>query len=144
MSFEKQQALKSYQTVGAHAQVAAADPYRLVQLMLANVIERLVAARGSLERGEVPRKAEQISKAVAVINALDSSLNFEQGGEIAANLHGLYDYMVMRLTKANADNDAAGLEEVAALVRTIKDGWDGIAGAVRPAAAAPSVAAPTP
>jgi flagellar protein FliS len=130
-----QQALKSYQTVGAHAQVAAADPYRLVQLMLANVAERLAAARGHMERGEIARKGEQVSKAIAVVNALDSSLNFERGGEIAANLHSLYQYMVIRLVKANTDNDVGGLDEVAGLLRNIKDGWDGI-GAVRPEATA--------
>jgi flagellar protein FliS len=136
-----QQALKSYQTVGAHTQVAAADPYRLVQLMLANVAERLAAAHGHMERGEIARKGEQISKAIAVLSALDSSLNFELGGEIAANLHSLYEYMVVRLAKANADNDLAGLDEVAGLARNIKDGWDGIASEAR-AAGSPATGAP--
>ncbi len=136
-----QQALKSYQTVGAHAQVAAADPYKLVQLMLANIVERLAVARGHMERGEIARKGEQVSKAIAVISALDSSLNFELGGEIAANLHDLYEYMVLRLVKANADNNLAGLDEVAALARNIKDGWDGIATQVR-STAAPAAATP--
>lgn len=138
-----QQAVKSYQSVGAHTQVAAADPYRLVQLMLANVIERVAVARGHMERNEIARKGEQVSKAIAVLNALDSSLNFELGGEIAANLHSLYEYMVLRLVKANADNDLAGLDEVAALVRNIKDGWDGIAGTARADGAA-AAAAPAP
>ena len=133
-----QQALRNYQTVGAHTQVAAADPYRLVQLMLANVVERLAAAHGHMERGEIARKGEQVSKAIAVLSALDSSLNFELGGEIAANLHSLYEYMVFRLVRANADNDLAGLDEVAGLARNIKEGWDGIAGEVR--AGAPAAA----
>lgn len=136
-----QQALKSYQSVGAHAHVAAADPYRLVQLMLANIVERLAVARGHMERGEIARKGEQVSKAIAVINALDSSLNFELGGEIAANLHSLYEYMVLRLVKANSDNELAGLDEVAGLAHNIKDGWDGIASEVRSSAAS---AAATP
>jgi len=80
------QALKNYQTVGAHASVAAADPHRLVQLMLDNILQRLAAAGGHLERGEVARKGEQTSKAIAVISALDGSLNFEQGGDLAATL----------------------------------------------------------
>jgi flagellar protein FliS len=105
------------------------------------VVERLAAARGHMERGEIARKGEQISKAIAVVSALDSSLNFELGGELAANLHSLYEYMVLRLAKANADNDLAGLDEVASLARNIKDGWDGIASEVRstatPAAASP-------
>jgi flagellar secretion chaperone FliS len=141
MSLGSQQALNSYRTIGAHSQVAAADPYKLVQLLLANVIERLAAARGHMERREIARKGEQISKALSVIGALDSSLNMEQGGEIAENLHGLYEYMSLRLVKANLEDDLSGLDEVSTLVRNIKDGWDGIASEAR-STAAPAVATP--
>ena len=126
MSVAAEQALKNYQSVRAHSSVAAADPYRLVQLMLDNVLQRIAMARGHLERNEVARKGEQISKALAVIGALSSSLNLEAGGEIAQNLHALYEYCTIRLLKANAQNDSAGFDEVTKLVRTIKDGWDGI------------------
>ena len=131
MNFEGRQALKSYQTVGAHAQVAAADPYKLVQLMFANVADRLAIARGLLERGETARKCEQVSKTIAVLSALDGSLNMTEGGEIASNLHDLYGYMIQRLLKANSDNDPSGFDEVAVLMRNIKEGWDGIADAAR-------------
>ena len=43
MSVAAEQALKNYQAVRAHASVAAADPYRLVQLMLENVLQRIAA-----------------------------------------------------------------------------------------------------
>ena len=135
MSVAAEQALKNYQSIGAHSSVAAAGPYRLVQLMLENVLQRVAAARGHLERSEVARKGEQISKAIAVIGALNTSLNLEAGGEIAANLRDLYDYCTVRLLTANATNDAAGFDEVMTLVRTIKDGWDGIGAEVRPATA---------
>jgi len=140
MSLGNRQALNSYKTVGAHAQVAAADPYRLVQLLLANVIDRVAAARGHMERKEIARKGEQVSKAIEVLAALDASLDLEKGGEIAANLRSLYEYMSVRLVNANANNDLAGLDEVAALMRNIKEGWDGIAGTARPDVA-PTVSA---
>jgi flagellar secretion chaperone FliS len=132
MSFVPQNALKSYQSVGAHAQVAAADPHRLVQLMFGSVIERLATARGHMLRQETARKGELVSKVIAVLNTLDASLNHVQGGEVAANLHSLYTYMVVRLLKANAENDAHGLDEVAGLMRSVKEGWDGIAAEARP------------
>jgi flagellar protein FliS len=138
------QALNSYKTIGAHSQVASADPYKLVSLLLSNVIERLAAARGHMERREVAKKGEQISKAIAVISALDGSLNFELGGEIAQNLHGLYEYMCVRLVNANLNDEFAGLDEVSALTRSIKDGWDGIAGTPRPPVAAAGAAVPAP
>ena len=70
--------------------------------------------------------AGRIGKAVRLIGQLDASLNMEKGGQIAANLHNLYLYMLGRLTTANAHNDAQIVAEVANLVRKIKSGWDQI------------------
>ncbi len=126
MSVAAEHALKKYQSMGAVAAVSAADPYRLVQLMLENVLQRIAAARGHLARGEAARKGEQTSKAIAVIGALNASLNVEAGGEVAANLRLLYDYSCVRLALANSRNDDAIFEEVATIVRRIKEGWDGI------------------
>ncbi len=133
MSVAAEQALKNYHSVRAHSTVAAADPHRLVQLMLDNILQRIAAAGGHLERGETARKGEQISKAIAVIGALSGSLNLEAGGEIAKNLQALYEYCTVRLVQANARNEPEGFDEVMKLVRTIKEGWDGIGAEVRPA-----------
>ena len=131
MSVGAENALKKYQSIGAHGAVAAADPYRLVQLMLDNILQRVAAARGHLERREIARKGEQVSKAIRVIGALNGSLNLEAGGEVAANLRALYDYCAIRLTKANAKNDPEGFDEVMHVIRTIKEGWDSIGETVR-------------
>lgn len=131
-------ALRSYQQVGAHAQVAAAeDPYRLVQLMLESAIERLAAARGHMERKEIAAKGEQLSRALAIVDSLNGSLDMEKGGEVSANLRSLYNYATRRLAEGNMHNDATAIDEVVGLLREIKAGWDGIASAARPGAASP-------
>jgi len=50
----------------------------------------------------------------------------ERGAEVAVNLRALYEYMLNRLTLANATNDSAMVAEVAGLVAEIKSGWDQI------------------
>jgi flagellar secretion chaperone FliS len=135
MSVRAEHALRKYQAVGAAASVAAADPYRLVQLMLDNVLQRIAAARGFLQRRQPARKGEQVSKAIAVIGALNVSLNLEAGGEVAANLRALYDYSCMRLALANARDDDAIFEEITTIIGRIKQGWDGIGEEVRSSAA---------
>jgi flagellar protein FliS len=82
--------------------------------------------KGNLPYQDVVVKGKAIGKAVRLIGQLDASLNMEKGGQIAANLHNLYLYMLGRLTTANAHNDAQIVAEVANLVRKIKSGWDQI------------------
>jgi flagellar protein FliS len=120
-----------YHAVRSHGQVADASPTRLVQVMFEHVLSNLATAQGCMQRirgnlpyQEVVTKCKAVGKAVRLIGQLDASLNMEQGGQIAENLHNLYLYMLGRLTTANVNNDAAIVIEVSNLVRKIKDGWD--------------------
>ena len=119
-------AMKQYQTVSVHAQVSEADPHRLIQMLLEGGLQRLAQAKGALEHGNIPLKGELIGKAMGIIGGLRESVDREKGGEIAANLDNLYAFMQQRLTQANLQNDPAMLDEVASLLREIKQGWDGI------------------
>ncbi|MFU2927663.1 flagellar export chaperone FliS [Pseudomonas paraeruginosa] len=120
-------AMRQYQNVSTQAQAIDASPHRLIQMLMEGGLTRLAQARGALERGEVALKGELIGKTIAIAGGLREGLNFEAGGELAANLDRLYEYMSMRLTEANLKNDASKLEEVAELLRNIKSGWDAIA-----------------
>ncbi|MDH4581042.1 flagellar export chaperone FliS [Pseudomonas sp. BN415] len=120
-------ALKQYQSVNTQAQAVDASPHRLIQMLMEGGLTRLAQARGAIERGQLAQKGELIGKAIAIIGGLRDGLNFEQGGDIAANLDALYAYMVSRLLEANLKSDAALVDEVAGLLRNVKTGWDGIA-----------------
>lgn len=119
-------AMKQYQTVSVHAQVSEADPHRLIQMLFEGGLQRLAQAKGALEHGNIPLKGELIGKAMGIIGGLRESVDREKGGEIAANLDNLYAFMQQRLSQANLQNDPAMLDEVASLLREIKQGWDGI------------------
>ena len=120
-------ALKQYQTVNVHAQVGEASPHRLIQMLMEGGLTRLAQAKGAIERGQLTLKGDVLGKAIAIIGGLRSSLDLQNGGELALNLDSLYDYMVRRLSLANSSNDPALVEEVSSLLRQIKSGWDGIA-----------------
>jgi flagellar secretion chaperone FliS len=122
-----------YHAVRSHGQVADASPARLVQVMFEHILSNLASAQGCMERirdnvpyADVVAKGKAMGKAVRLIGQLDASLNMEQGGQIAENLHNLYLYMLGRLTTANLHNDAQIVIEVSNLVRKIKTGWDQI------------------
>ena len=119
-------ALKQYQTVNTQAQAMEASPHRLIQMLMEGGLTRLAQARGAMERDQTALKGELIGKTIGIIGGLREGLNLEQGGEVAANLDSLYEYMVSRLLEANLKNEAAPLDEVAGLLRNVKTGWDAI------------------
>lgn len=128
MSYAKAySAAQQYGTVGTEAAVAEADPHRLIQLLLEGVLVRIAAAKEHMQRGEVARKGECISKAISIIDGLRASLDAEAGGEIASNLEDLYVYVSYRLLEANLKNDASRLDEVTRLLGEIKGAWASIA-----------------
>ena len=119
-------AMKQYQTVNVNAQISEADPHRLIQMLMEGGLSRLAQAKGAMQHGQNSQKGELISKAIGIIGGLREGLDLSQGGEIAANLDRLYDYMVLRLVEANVSNEPALLDEVADLLRNVKSAWDAI------------------
>lgn len=117
-------AASAYRRVAAETSVQGADPHQLVGLLFAALLQSIATARGAMQRGDIPAKAEALGKAVRIIEeGLKAGLNLNEGGEIAANLHQLYSYSVLRLTQGNLRNDTAALEEVARLIEPIAESW---------------------
>lgn len=104
-----------------------ADPHRLIGMLYDGALEHLAAARADIARREVVAKLRHVSRAMAIVEHLRLVLDHEAGGELAARLDALYDYLLRRIAQANASNDADALCEVSNLLITIKSGWDQIA-----------------
>lgn len=118
--------VKNYQKEALKTQVAGANRYELIQMLMAGVIEKLVMAKVSIERQNLEAKAEHLSKASAIIEALRGCIDFEVGGDVTENLYALYSYMLDRLIDASIKNDPEIVEEVSNLIKEIKLGWDAI------------------
>lgn len=118
--------LQAYQRVNAQTSITDADPHRLIQLLYNGALERINMARARMQAQDFEGKGKLISKAIEIIGGLRDFLDFEQGGDLAVQLEALYDYMERTLFEANSRNDDAKLDEVADLLRSVKDGWDGI------------------
>ena len=128
-------ALSFYKQVNSQTGVVDADPHRLIQLLLDGALDRIAQAKGALIAGDTPAMGEALGKAIGILSGLQGSLDLERGGEIAANLNRLYDYMSIRLLDVHREKQPASLDEVVALLSSIKSGWDGIRPQVVPASA---------
>ena len=120
------QAMSAYSNTQIHSGIMDASPHKLTAMLLAGAVDRVNAARGAIEKGDVARRGEMLGKTISILAQLQADLDMSQGGEIAQNLEALYDYMIRGLIDANRENDAKKLDEVQALLSEVKSGWDGI------------------
>jgi flagellar protein FliS len=126
MSVLTRRGIAKYSRVAVESELSSASPHRLVQMLFQGALDKLAIAKGHVERKEFSKKSEHISWAISIIGGLRNSLDMEHGGDIAANLDSLYEYMIRRLIEANRLNDLAILKEVSSLLVDIKEAWDAI------------------
>jgi flagellar protein FliS len=127
LGYAKSSNLAAYQSAAAHGGVAASDPHRLIVMLLDGALERIATARGCMQRNETAEKARLINRAMSIIGELRNSLDLRNGGQIAANLAELYDYMCRRLLLATTENKVEMLDEVSTLLHEIRGAWLAIA-----------------
>ena len=119
-------ALNQYRSVSVQSGMTDASPHQMITMLLDGALDRVASARGAIDRGEVSRKGELLGSAIAIIDSMRASLDYDKGGEIAVNLGSLYDYIESRLVEANASSNLTLLDEVSSLLREIKAGWTAI------------------
>jgi flagellar protein FliS len=107
----------------AAAEVTGIDRERLLQLVLDGGQRFLRLAREALVAGDVARFVERLARAQAIVAELHGTLDRQAGGEIAANLSRLYDFILVHLTEANARRSVRHLDEVLAVYGTIADAY---------------------
>ncbi|WP_409420498.1 flagellar export chaperone FliS [Pseudaeromonas sp. ZJS20] len=117
--------LKAYTSNNLQAEMSVADPYRIIQLMMQGVMERLAQAKGAIERRDFEAKSVAISKAIGLLDGLQGALDLSFG-KIPQDLFALYDYMKQRLMDASREMSQEPVDEVAKLFITIKSAWDAI------------------
>lgn len=114
----------AYKRVSVETNVSQANPHQLVNMLFEALLQHIGVARAAMARGDIATKGEQILRAVRILDeGLKPALNLEQGGDLAANLNGLYGYCVLRLTQANLHNDDAALADVVRVIEPLAQGW---------------------
>ncbi|ABM29136.1 flagellar export chaperone FliS [Nitratidesulfovibrio vulgaris] len=122
-------------------QVTTTSQGELLLLLYDGAIKFLTQAKERMAARDMAGKGVLISKALDVINELDSSLNAEKGGELADNLHKLYFYCSTRLLSANLKLDPNLIDEVIKVLSGLRGAYAQIVNTPEAQAAAADVAA---
>jgi len=123
-------AIAQYRRLDVASRVESANPQELVQLLFDGALAKLQTAKGCISRQDLEGRSRALSSAVSIVEGLQSSLDLEQGGDLASNLDGLYDYIQRKLWDANLHNDEAAVNEVCELLATVSGAWSTLGGEV--------------
>jgi flagellar protein FliS len=116
----------TWSTAYLETRVLSADPVDLIAMSYEFATLRVHEARSALAKGDIAVRCRAISKTIAILGELESSLDYKLGGEIAYNLGRLYRYMTARLTQANVRQEDGPLAEVESLLKTLGEAWQAI------------------
>ena len=100
------------------------DPHGIILVTLRE-LERSLRALAAANPGPFP--ASHVNRAFTAIYILQSSLDFEQGGEIATNLFQVYEYCRLKVVAAFRRDPDASLTQAANYISDILQAWDSIA-----------------
>lgn len=115
-----------YAAVHTESIVEESTPHALIQMLMGGFLMQVNAAKGAIIRDNFEEKSTHISRAISIIGGLIDGIDIERGGSIAENLTRLYEYINTKLFQASAENSVEILDEVADLMRSVKEAWDAI------------------
>jgi len=118
---------QAYQNAERQALEETNDPHLIIMTMLDALVKSMQIFVDNIDLkngGDAEMKSKHFSRALSIIYALQSSLDFEKGGDIANNLFQLYEYgrvkLIEDLGKGVADSSPQAIEVIA----SIRDAWE--------------------
>lgn len=112
-----------YREVDLAARVAVASPHHLVTMLFDGLRAALYAAERAVTRGEARPRIRSVTKALAILDALESSLDFVTGGTVARALEALYGELRALVVAGNAEARPELLSAAAGRVTTLGRAW---------------------
>ena len=111
----------AYEQVGAQANI---HPVKLVHMMYERAILHLKHAEEGISEKNPKKRGENLSKAIAIISELNTSIKSDDESEAAGFLRGLYHAILLELPKVSANEDVTILQRSCSYIERLKEIWE--------------------
>ena len=108
------------------------NPHEIVQTLFKELIKSMSLFEKSLsDKSNGENRSSSFARSLTIIYSLQSSLDFEKGGEISNNLFRIYEYSRQQLISDLKNSKAEGVTNAIQIIKEIADAWDQIADEVK-------------
>ncbi len=107
--------------------VLCATPAQRVVMLYDSARRFLRQAAEAMRAREVERAHNKLRRAELIVAHLDMVLDYEQGAELAEQLHSLYNFCLTHLNRARMSLEADQIEEVSEILGELRESWVEIA-----------------
>jgi flagellar protein FliS len=97
---------------------------KLIHLLYERALLHLRCAEEGIDERNPQKRGENLGKAIAFVTELSASLDMAKGGETAVFLRGLYEAMLLELSKVSVTNDIGVIKRAYGYLQTLKEGWE--------------------
>jgi flagellar protein FliS len=118
---------QAYQNAERQALEETNDPHLIVMTMLDALVKSMQIFVDNIDLkngGNAEMKSKHFSRAISIIYALQSSLDFEKGGDIASNLFQLYEYSRVKLIEDLGKGVSNGSPQAIQAIAGFRDAWE--------------------
>jgi flagellar protein FliS len=104
-------------------EIQSRSPLELVVMLYDGALRFTADAREAMVRRDIRTRQQNLSRALAIVSELQSTLDMDTGGEVAEHLDKLYGYIRDRLIEASARQDLQPLDDARRVLSTLREGW---------------------
>ena len=117
--------MKQYINDEIAAKTSSLDPHKIIEEVLKDLKKNMETLAYSIDNEPVVSsiKSNSFSKSLTAIYILQSSLNFEDGKEIAENLYNIYEFCKDGIMKGFTKRDSKLIYDAIPPIDEILDGW---------------------
>lgn len=119
---------ETYRSVDVASRTGGASPHQLITILYEDALRELRLGALAIEAGDHAAKNARLTKAVALLFALEAGLDFGKGAAVAETLSRFYRGCRDAVMRASVESNAALVRDVVANVGEIADSWKSIAG----------------
>ena len=117
--------IKQYLTDDIAAKTTSLNPHKIIEEVLKDLKKNMETLAYSIDNEPVISsiKSNSFSKSLTAIYILQTSLNFDEGKEIAENLYRIYEFCKESIMKGFTKQDSKLIYDSIPPINEILDGW---------------------